>query len=92
MLHVDAFVCTATEKGRSRLLEPLVGKTFTLYDGLLVLCNVEKQDERLPERVAEATAAEVLRLGQQLKVNQAMLHPFAHLFGDPAAPATSAGP
>lgn len=86
IFHVDSFSCTATEKGRSRLVEPPGDGTFSLQDGLLVLCSVERLDEPHPERVAEDGAAEVVRLARQLRVGRAMVHPFAHLFAEPADP------
>src|SRR5579875_1608474 len=80
ILHVDRFAYTVTEPSRSRLREPVHTPHFALEEGLLVLASVEQADAAAPERVAERAAAELLG------VERAVVHPFAHLFGEPAPP------
>jgi threonyl-tRNA synthetase len=86
ILHVDRFAYTVTEPSRSRLREPVGTPRFVLEEGLLVLASVEQADAAAPGRVAERAAAELLHLARQLGVQRAVVHPFAHLFGEPAPP------
>lgn len=86
ILHVDAFTCTLTEKGRSPLVEVPTAPSLHMDEGLLVLASVEAGDEVAPTEVAGGTAREIRRLARQLKARDIMLLPFAHLFGDPAPP------
>jgi len=84
ILHVSRFACTATQKGRSPLIEPLAEKTTVFEDGLLVLTAAESGDQRAPEAVARQGADEVARLAGSVGAKRALVHPFAHLFGEPA--------
>ena len=84
IFHVERFSYTATQKGRSVLVEPLASKTQTFEDGLLILAAAEAGDERDPDLVCEQAAAEVGNLAAQLGAVRALVHPFAHLFGEPA--------
>lgn len=84
IFHVERFSFTATQKGRSSLVEPLAQKTTVFEDGLLILAAAEAGDERAPQRVADDAATEVARLAAQLGARRALVHPFAHLFGEPA--------
>jgi threonyl-tRNA synthetase len=86
ILHVDYFRCTITEKGRSKIVEDAPSKTTEVGDALLVLVSVEKKDEVNPEDVSRKAVGEVAKLGQQLKVDAIVLHPFAHLFGELSKP------
>jgi threonyl-tRNA synthetase len=83
ILHVSRFACTATQKGRSQVVEPLPQRTTVFEDGLLILTSAEAGDERVPGSVAAEAAAEVARLAGQIGARRALVHPFAHLFGDP---------
>ncbi len=83
MLHVSRFACTATQRGRSTLVEPLAEKTTVFEEGLLVLASVEAGDERAPSSVVSAAAAEVRQLATRVGARRVLLHPFAHLFGEP---------
>jgi len=87
IFHVDAFACTVTQKGRAALVETPTAPTTRIEDGLLVLASVESGDERASSEVQRGTVREIQKLGSQLKVNQVMLLPFAHLFAEPAPPA-----
>jgi threonyl-tRNA synthetase len=84
ILHVDSFTCTITEKGRSPLVEPPTSPSLHIDAGLLVLASVERGDEAAPDKVAEGTAAEIRKVADQLKADEVMLLPFAHLFAEPA--------
>lgn len=85
-LHVDFFKSTVTQRGRSRMVEEVTQKETELQEGLVILVCTEKEDEAAPSRVAERAAAELLSLARQLKVQRAVLHPFAHLFCQPSEP------
>ena len=87
IFHVDSFTCTITQKGRSPLIETPSPPSAHIEQGLLVLASAEAGDEAGPERVVDGAAAEIARLATQLKVQSAMLLPFAHLFAEPADPA-----
>jgi threonyl-tRNA synthetase len=84
IVHVTRFAFTATQKGRSPLVEPLSAKTTVFEDGLLLLASAEAGDEVDPPLVATRAADEVARLAQQLGARRALVHPFAHLFAEPA--------
>jgi threonyl-tRNA synthetase len=86
ILHVSRFACTATQKGRSSILEPLVERTTVFEDGLLVLAAAEPGDERAPTVVAERAAEDLTGLARQVGATRALVHPFAHLFGEATAP------
>jgi threonyl-tRNA synthetase len=83
---VDAFRCTVTQKGRSKIVEEPNSKTTDVKDALLVLASVEKRDEANPLEVSRRTVEEIVTLGHRLKVDQIVLHPFAHLFGQLSTP------
>jgi threonyl-tRNA synthetase len=84
IFHVTRFAFTATQKGRSTLVEPLAERTTTFEDGLLILAAAEATDALAPEGVAAEAAEEVARLASQLGARRALVHPFAHLFAEPA--------
>ena len=83
ILHVSRFAYTATQKGRSALVEPLAERTSVFEEGLLVLAAAEAGDERDPEAVAARAADELVRLAGQVGAKRALVHPFAHLFVEP---------
>lgn len=84
ILHVDAFTCTISEKGRSPVVEPPNPRSAHIDNGLLVLAAAEAGDVEQAAGVASDTAVEVAKLARQLKVGDVMLLPFAHLFVEPA--------
>lgn len=86
ILHVSRFACTATQKGRSALVEPLPARTNLLEDGLLILASAEAGDERAPAIVANRAADDLAGVARQVGVSRALVHPFAHLFAEPTAP------
>jgi threonyl-tRNA synthetase len=85
--HVDSFVCRITEKGRSLIVEPMGERETRVGEALLVLASVEKSDERTPQVVARRAAEMLAEHARKLKVNTIVLHSFAHLFAELAAPA-----
>ncbi len=89
ILHVDRFAYTVTEAGRSRLREEVAGRSHAVEEALLALASVEREDAAAPAEVAERAATEIARLARQLGVEQVVLHPFAHLFVEPSAPAVA---
>lgn len=84
--HVDRFKCTITEKGRSPLIEEVSSPETEVHEALIVFASVEKSDETAPQRVAERAAEEIFKLSQQLKAQEIVLHPFAHLFAELGKP------
>ena len=89
ILHVSRFSCTATQKGRSRLVEPLAERTTVFEDGLLILAAAESGDERMMERVVSEASQELAQLAEQVGASRALVHPFAHLFGEPTSMETA---
>jgi threonyl-tRNA synthetase len=86
IFHVDSFTCTITQKGRSPLVETPTSPSAHVEQGLLVLASAEAEDVSAPERVRDGATAEIVKLAEQLKVQEVMLLPFAHLFAEPADP------
>jgi hypothetical protein len=89
ILHVDRFAYTVTDAARSPLREEVHEHGYAVEEALLALASVEQGDEAAPAEVAERGAAELERLARQLGVARVVLHPFAHLFGELAAPAVA---
>jgi threonyl-tRNA synthetase len=89
ILHVDRFAYTVTEAARSRLREPVAERSFAVEEALLALVSVERADEAAPAEVARRAARELETLAHHLGVSRIVLHPFAHLFGELAAPAVA---
>ncbi len=87
--HVDSFVSRITEKGRSPVVEPMGERETRVGEAVLVLASVEKSDEPAPGVVADRAAAMLADHAHKLKVHTIVLHSFAHLFGELAAPATA---
>ncbi len=91
MLHVESFISTVTEKGRSRVIEDINpdSKTTDVGEALLVLASVEKNDESSHESVVNKAVSEISEHARKLKVQRIILHPFAHLFADLSKPETA---
>ena len=85
-IHVDHFSSSITQKGRSKLIEPYDDPTTSVDEALVLLTSVEKGDEAAPERVADLAVEEIVRLAENLKPKAIVVHSFAHLFADLAAP------
>lgn len=84
--HVDGFVAEPTERGRSKVAdaEP---RTVRVDEALVVFAAAEKADEAEPDAVAGRTTAEIANVARQLGAKTIVLHSFAHLFAELAAPA-----
>jgi threonyl-tRNA synthetase len=89
ILHVDRFAYTVTDAARSPLREAVAAPTHESREALLALAAVEREDEAAPATVARLAAEELVSVAEQLRVERVVLHPFAHLFGDLAAPAVA---
>ncbi len=87
--HVDSFVSRITEKGRAPVVEPMGERETRVGESILVLASVEKSDEPAPQLVAERAAAMLADHARKLKVDTVILHSFAHLFAELAAPAVA---
>lgn len=86
MLHVDYFKSSITEKGRSPVIEEFSQRDTEISEGLVVLSSVEKSDEADPVKIAEKASAEISKHAHALKVDNIVLHPFAHLFAELSRP------
>jgi threonyl-tRNA synthetase len=86
--HLDSFKSEVTEKGRSPLREDVAEdeRVTEAQESLLVYAACEKSDEARVEVVIKRCAEEITKLARQLKVNTVILHSFAHLFVELAAP------
>ncbi len=89
MLHVDAFGCRITERGRSPVVEPPEPRETVVGEALVVLAAAERGDEAAPEPVARRAAEEIAGQAGRVKAATVVLHPFAHLFADLAPPAAA---
>jgi threonyl-tRNA synthetase len=87
VIHADHFGYTITEPARSRLREAVAQPAFQVDEVLVALVTVERADEGQPLDVAARAVDELLALAHQVGARRMVLHPFAHLFGDPSAPA-----
>lgn len=87
--HVDAFKCRITERGRSKIVEEFSETETAVQEALIIFASVEKSDEAAPARVAQKAADEIADLAKTLKVENIVLHPFAHLFGELSSPQTA---
>ncbi len=86
ILHVDYFKSEITQKGRSKFIEKPTERTIEAREALIILAGVERTDERGPQKISEKAALEIDKLSRQLKVQNIILHPFAHLFAELASP------
>lgn len=86
--HVDHFAAEPTQRGRSPVADAEAPRV-AVEDALVVFAQVEKVDEADPDGVASRAAEAVQRVAAQLKVPVVVLHSFAHLFGEPSAPAVA---
>jgi hypothetical protein len=88
MWHVDHFAAEPTERGRSKVADA-APPTVSVEDALVIFVQAEKSDEPDPETLADRTADAIGQVAAQLKVATIVLHSFAHLFGELAAPAVA---
>lgn len=86
--HVDAFLAEPTERGRSKVAdtEP---QAVHLADGLVIFAAAEKTDESDPSGAAARATEAIEQVARQLGAKSVVLHSFAHLFTELAAPAVA---
>lgn len=84
--HVDAFVAEPTERGRSKIADA-APRPVSLAEGLVIFAAAEKADESDPSGVAARGAQAIDDVARQLGATNVVLHSFAHLFVELAAPA-----
>lgn len=84
--HMDAFVAEPTERGRSKVadIEP---QPIHAEECLVVFAAAEKADEADPSAAATRSAQAIQDVARQLGADTVVLHSFAHLFTELAAPA-----
>ncbi len=85
--HVDYFWYKVTKRGRSKLFEELesVEREKRVENALVLFISVEKQDETNPELIKKSLV-EIEKILEQLKIQNVVILPFAHLFGKLSAP------
>ncbi len=86
MIHVDSFISTITEKGRSKIIENPEQKITSVNESLLVFASVEKKDANEKEDISKRAMEEIANLANQLKIKTIVLHSFAHLFAELSKP------
>lgn len=86
MIHVDSFISTITEKGRSKIIENPEQKITSVNEALLVFASVEKKDTNEKENISKRVMEEIANLANQLKIKTIVLHSFAHLFAELSKP------
>ncbi|MBN1215559.1 MAG: hypothetical protein JXA99_08945 [Candidatus Lokiarchaeota archaeon] len=80
--HVEYFKYKVTKKGRSKVIEEITdeNKENQSQDALVLFISMEKQDEMNSE-VIKKGIIEIEKIIDQLKINNIVIIPFAHLFG-----------
>jgi threonyl-tRNA synthetase len=86
MLHVDSFSCGLTARGRSPVVEEPENPSISVAESLLLLTSVELEDEGKARGVILLASREIESLSAKIGIRQTVVHPFAHLFGEPACP------
>ncbi len=80
--HVNSFWYKVTKKGRSAIIEKISedNREKQVENALVLFISMEKRDETNPE-ILERAIAEIVKITSQLKINNIVIIPFAHLFG-----------
>ncbi|MHA1791704.1 MAG: threonyl-tRNA synthetase editing domain-containing protein [Promethearchaeota archaeon] len=81
--HVDYIKYKVLKKGRSKIIEEITpeNKENGADNALALFISMEKQDEE-KTGILEKCVTEIKKISNQLKVNNLVLLPFAHLFGE----------
>ena len=81
--HVDYFKYKVTKKGRSKVVEEITedNKENKVDDALILFISMEKQDETNLETLKRGVI-EIKKITDQLNINNLVVIPFAHLFGE----------
>ena len=88
-IHAEYFRCEITEKRRSPIVEACDTPVTEENNVVVILVSVEKSDENHEVNISGKASREILTHCNNLKVNNIILHPFAHLFGDLSKPKTA---
>jgi hypothetical protein len=86
--HVDHFASEPTARGRSKVADD-VPPAVRVDEAVVVFAQSEKADEAELETVSRRTADAIAEVATGLKARTIVLHSFAHLFGELAAPAVA---
>lgn len=88
--HADSFEYEATRKALKDP-EPLTdeNRRAQTSNSLVAFMAVEKADEGKEEAVAERTAAEIEGVAEQVKADNVVVYPYAHLSSSLASPASA---
>lgn len=86
MWHMDAFAAEPEQRGRSKVAdaEP---RAVRVEEALVVFAAAEKRDETTPEAAAGNAVAAIDEIARAVGAHTVVLHSFAHLFTELAAPA-----
>jgi threonyl-tRNA synthetase len=88
LLHTD-FVEWKPKKKAIRQAEEAKKEAVKVKEALLVLSAVERPDEQDPSGVSKRVAAEIANVAGQVKANNVVLYPYAHLSSDLSSPDTA---
>ncbi|MHA1264419.1 MAG: threonyl-tRNA synthetase editing domain-containing protein [Candidatus Helarchaeota archaeon] len=85
--HVEYFKYKVTKRGRSKVYEEVQDeqKEGHVENAVVLFTSFDKQDEQSPTFL-ERGIAEIEKIITQLKIQNIVLLPFAHLFGDLSSP------
>lgn len=86
LIHSNNFKWQAKEKALKDI-EDLSEKSFSFPDSILVVFSaVEKQDESLPDKIAENAYDSIKSAALEIKEKNVMIYPFVHLSEQPGSP------
>ncbi|MEM0493219.1 MAG: threonine--tRNA ligase [Candidatus Thermoplasmatota archaeon] len=78
LIHSDYIEYEVKEKAISHP-EEISAKKDRLEEVLVVFTAVEKTDESSPTQAVKDAASEIIKTAEQLKINNIMIYPYAHL-------------
>ncbi|MBW9222736.1 threonine--tRNA ligase [Methanothermococcus sp. SCGC AD-155-C09] len=84
LIHSDYLEFKVTEK--TKIAEDTDTLEGRMEDCLTVFMAVEKEDEKNQENVLKNTLNEIIKTAENLKVNNIVVYPYAHLSSDLASP------
>ena len=84
MWHLSRFRFKPKSKGRAKVVEEK--RIVEANSCLMVLCLVEEHDVADLEEAAIKACQSITEQASRVNANTIILHPFAHLFGEPAPP------
>lgn len=83
--HMDLFVATPTERGRSKVAD-VNPQPLRAEDALVVFAAAEKRDEGDVEGVLTRAQVAITEVARQVGATSVVLHSFAHLFVELSSP------